>query len=542
VKFRASLIAVIAAVAPAVVAPATASAASPAFTLGASSLSAGGDPSLTSAMTFGSTSPQSVTLHLAPGLLFQAAAGSSCLATAQTTSTTLGTGCNVANGMLLGPLTPVSFSVYIVPPPSSADIAGVALMTTGAGTATGAITLRTTSTVGLDVSVNLSTLSSVDASLTGMNLNVSGPLNGHPFTRLPTSCVADTSSLTVQYAILSENTTNQSPFTPTGCPSLAFSPKLAATATKDSADDFVQVTADVTPAAGQAAEKTLTLGIPSDLSPSLTNALALDNSGKSVGSATATSPLIPGTLSGNITLTSPLNNPLAASLTVTFASPFPVVLQGAVNVSNSSVTFSDVPDVPLTDLKLTLNGGSSGLFATTCSPSTGTLSGSFTGQNGVTARSNAALTVKGCPTTSTGGRPAASRASLRGLVRNKAKLAFTVNEGTNAKPIKTIKIGLPRGISFSNSKTTLKQGILVKRGGRFNYKLSHGVLTITLSSAASKPAVTLESPAISVSPQLAKNVKAQLKKKKVSALDFKLRFTDSGGTASTFPLKLKPKS
>jgi hypothetical protein len=52
----------------------------------------------------------------------------------------------------------------------------------------------------------------------------------------------------------------------------------------------------------------------------------------------------------------------------------------------------------------------------------------------------------------------------------------------------------------------------------------------------------LESPAVTVSSTLATSVKKELEERKVGALDFNLRLTDSSRTATGLALDLKPKS
>jgi len=552
VKFRIprrALLAFIAAVALPVAAPAMASAA-PTLTVTPTTLQAGGDPNVTSDATFfaspATDSPESVTLALPPGLLTSASANASCLTATPSGSCVIGSG--TATVTVAGVGTPVTaITLTLTTPPAASDIAGIAVAfpVPYAGLDfTAAVSATSTGSLVMQGTIPDELAATPTLALSELALTLNGTLNSQPFTRLPTSCGAATTTLSfTSYNGGATPQTAAGAFTPTGCSSLAFTPTLVASATKDSGDDNVLVKTDVTQPAGQAADKTLALTVPAALAPNVTNAVALLNSGKSVGTATANSPLIPATLSGNVTLT---GTALAPVLTVTFPAPFPIVLQGTVSLTNSSVTFSDIPDVPLTSLAVTLNGGASGLYQTACNPSSGTLSGAFTGQNGVSASSNSMVAVSGCPTTTTPpptvGKPTTSGTSLGGLVKNKPKFAFSAIEGKNAKPIKTIAISLPSGISFSSNKKNLKKGIIVKGAGKFTYKVSHGVLTITLSSTATKATVTLESPAISVSSKLAKSVKAQLKKKKVSALSFKVKVTNSGKTTTTLTLKLKPKS
>ena len=93
---------------------------------------------------------------------------------------------------------------------------------------------------------------------------------------------------------------------------------------------------------------------------------------KPVGSATATSPLYPNALSGQAYLTGTPGALAAPSITLVFPPPFGLTLSGAVNLSTNSTTFTGVPDIPLSDLRVVLNGGSSGVFASSCATPSGT--------------------------------------------------------------------------------------------------------------------------------------------------------------------------
>ena len=62
-----------------------------------------------------------------------------------------------------------------------------------------------------------------------------------------------------------------------------------------------------------------------------------------------------------------------------------MTLTGAVNLSSNSVTFGNVPDLPLTNLTLTVTGpgGQKAFTIASCAPAT--VTGSFTGQGNQTA-------------------------------------------------------------------------------------------------------------------------------------------------------------
>jgi hypothetical protein len=73
-----------------------------------------------------------------------------------------------------------------------------------------------------------------------------------------------------------------------------------------------------------------------------------------VGTVNATSPLYPAPLAGKADLT---GSSSGLSLTLVFPAPFPLTLTGGVNLLANSATFTGLPDIPLTNLTVSLSGG-----------------------------------------------------------------------------------------------------------------------------------------------------------------------------------------
>ena len=144
------------------------------------------------------------------------------------------------------------------------------------------------------------------------------------------------------------------------------------------------------------------------------------------------------------------------------------------------------------------------------------------------------------PVPPTVGKPSESHASLSGLAKRKAKLSFTVKAGSNAAPIKTISVSLPRGLTFARQTKKLTNGITLKDANgkrlKFTAKRSHGTLQIKLKSPASTIRVTIRGPAITVTAKLANAVKH----KKTKKLTVVLKVTDASNTTTRLSLnKLK---
>ncbi len=225
--------------------------------------------------------------------------------------------------------------------------------------------------LGLPISVDqLDTSFDADAparqlSVSGGELTVSGDSYSDPTTR-----------------------TASAPLAATNCGALPYAPKFAVTAAKDSADSGAKVVTKITQAADEATSRTVVLTLPPKvLTPNVTAVLTggiLCTSPslagcKTVGSASATSPLYPKTLTGKTYLTGSFTSP---AITIVFPAPFALTLNGSVDLATNSTTFKQLPDIPLTALQVTLSGGPDAVFATTCAASSGTATSTLTTQNG----------------------------------------------------------------------------------------------------------------------------------------------------------------
>src|SRR5207248_2639177 len=124
--------------------------------------------------------------------------------------------------------------------------------------------------------------------------------------------------------------------------------------------------------------------------------------------------------------------------------PFGLTNTGDVNLANGSVTFADVPDLPLTSLALNVTGpNGQKAFNTDCAPAS--VKGQFTAQSGATATVNAPIKFTGCAS-----KPTAS-GSTSGLASGHPKLKFKVTHGKGAANVATVALGVPRVLKFSRS-------------------------------------------------------------------------------------------
>ena len=544
---RRALVGLITAVA-ALALPAAASAAeSLSFTL--SGTQAGSNPSVTANLTFvgGTDTPKSVVLAEAPGLGANLNANPSCITGAQqlTAACQVGTATITTNAPA-PPFNSVSGNVYLVPPASgSNDFAGLETVS-ALGNSYSGLTLRTTPTVGVNVTSTFPDTRTISPGLviTGLSLTLNPTLNGVPFTALPTSCGTATSTATIGYY---DNTPSANPsgsFTPTGCANLPYAPKLTAAITKDKSDSGAAITLTQTQAVGEASSKTIVFTLPKGLAPNIPAVGGcLTGTACQIGTAKATSPGVPDAAlaNGTVTLTGSLSAP---KLLVSFPAPFGLTDTGDVSLTGS-VTFADVPDLPLTSLALSITGpNGQKAFTTDCAPAS--IGGQFTAQSGATATVDAKVKFNGCPTVS---------GSTSGLAKGQPKLKFTVNHGKGAPNVAAVVVGLPGGLKFSKSAivrqgkcttqgqnktcttTTQIKGLGVSGGKVKVVAIKNGKLVITLKKPVGKVSLTLTGPLVSESKDLQKKVK----KHKTKNLTFTLNVRDAKQTLTTLPLKLKAK-
>jgi hypothetical protein len=525
--------------------PAVASASiSPALTLTEpTGTTAGASPATVGVdATFSSTSgdfPNNVTFALPSGLLANANQdGGVCLLPSAPNSS-----CQVGSGTVTAAGTPAPVSLYLVKAPNAADVAGIALVLGNApGTPLGTadVTLRSTPTVGLNIAFsNLGpdAISEMNVSFTTL--------------RLPTSCPSSAANVTVTADSVQSTTTQSAtaPLNVTGCTSLPYDPVLTASVRKDAKDQGGELNLGIAQGVTESANQSITLGLGKALTPNIgTDVPCLTGSGSgcNIGTAAATSPLLPsGALAaGTVTLSGTAITP---NITIAFPAPFALTINGTVSLTNNTVTFSNVPDVPLTGLMLTVTGpnGQKAFNVASCAPRN--LTGSFTDQAGTTSTSSAAIKFVNCAS-----KPTAS-GSISGLAAGHPKLHFKATHGKGAPNIASVAIGLPNGLKFARSAfithktcvtkngtkkcttTTLINGVGISGAKVKSVALKGGKLVITLKKAAASVTVNLTGPVLVES----KPLQTGVKKHKVKTLTVTLKVTDARHTVSSVALKLK---
>jgi hypothetical protein len=471
----------------------------------------------------GSDSPQHMTLNLPPGLLANASIdGGACLTTVDLDDTAcqVGTGTVTAYAFGTVPI-PANVTFDLVPPPAAGDLAGLAVNSNGTQIgATADIKVRPSGDpdgVGVTIQFLLpNTLFGTPISIHEISSTFDG-------LRYPSTCPATPQSFSVSADSYSDPTvhTISAPLAVTGCSSLAYSPAFAVTATRDSADSKVKVVTQVTQSATEAPSRSVALALPDAQLQTNIDALGQlcrnlsSGTCSPVGSVTASSPDYPKALTGQAYLT---NSGSSLTLTLVFPPPFPLTLIGAVDLVHNVTTFTGLPDIPLTDLAVTLNSGPASLFASDCHAPSGTATATLTDQNGDrTATVPAKFTVSGCPASSPGGGagspgggPVLSAPTASALTTGNPSLHFKLKVAKGAATLRELTIELPRGLSIiaRRGRALTIKGVRLTGGEIRSLSLSHGHLVITLKRAVSSVTVTLTGAALRESAALRAKAKA----------------------------------
>jgi hypothetical protein len=329
------------------------------------------------------------------------------------------------------------------------------------------------------------------------------------------------------------------------------------TATKDAGDSGTQVISDITQpeSPAQATPQSVSLALPGAvLSPNanavLSGGLLCANpaSGtcKTIGTATATSPLYPVPLTGTDYLTGTLS---ALKIVIVFPPPFALTLAGAVDVPHNTTTFTGLPDIPLSDLKVTLAGGKNAAFAAFCSPASGTASSTLIAQSGARATVSAPFTVAGCSGSAGGtgsgpgskpnpsGRAGIVSGAVSGLASGHPALSFKLTAGKNAK-LKSFTVKLPRGLSFVRHRVhgRLKLlGVALKGAKVKSLSLKHGALLVTLRAPVNTLSAKIGSRALRESAAL----RSAAKHHRLKRLQLTVLLTNTAGKRITSQLPLK---
>ena len=268
------------------------------------------------------------------------------------------------------------------------------------------------------------------------------------------------------------------------CDSLPFAPKVSGVVSGDTAQGgFPSLDVSVTQNADEGASKQVKVTLPPSLGTNLAGLQTtcsqsqLDANacpaGSIVGSAKASTALLPGELSGPaILLEQPGNLP---KLVVRLSGLISLDLVGTIDISGGNRIvnlFSNIPDVTLSSFTLHVNGGPTGLLrnvADLCDDAR-VADAEFTAYSGKVATASAPLTLNG----TCAEKPTDVGTSVRSKVRlalakvksGRPTLKATITRGSSsyASRIRTVRVTMPKGLKIKKS-DTLESKLAVKAGG-----------------------------------------------------------------------------
>ncbi|HWX46275.1 MAG TPA: hypothetical protein VNY52_13270 [Solirubrobacteraceae bacterium] len=266
------------------------------------------------------------------------------------------------------------------------------------------------------------------------SLNVE--VNRQGFMLNPTSCAAlSTESMLTGITLLGSSTTTTqnvaSPFTTEECSKLAFKPSLTAIAGgKPTRTNGANIEVNISQGAGQANIKQVMTMLPKQLPvrlstlskacPAATFEAGAAPGGCSkeanVGTVKATTPALPGTLTGPAYLVSHGGEAYPNLDLILQGDGVTVILVGHTKVSNSIITttFESLPDVPISSFSLYLPSAPNSVLAANGNLCTSNLvmPTTIVGQNGVKITQNTKISVRNCPVQIVKHRTAGTTATL----------------------------------------------------------------------------------------------------------------------------------
>jgi hypothetical protein len=490
---------------------------------------------------------ETLTVGLPAGLLVNLNLnGGACVASAAPTPL-----CQLASGTING-ATGTPATLYLVTPPTPSgivqnlkaasaplNVAGVDLVIQGGETISGALTLTSSPTVALNLSFSSIPLAShvKELQLTFGSM------------RLPTNCTT-VESLTVQGSSWQGSSgTASAPLAVSGCSSLPYAPSISAKVTKQSSGAMVEV--QFTQGAGEAASNALEFGEPPGVKLNKVLAPCFNGETCTVGTVAASSPLLPATAlsSGMLTLAGSINkgNPsqaISGSLTMSFPPPFEFSVAGPIDIAEKMLSFSGMPDLPLSTLTFTFTGIPAGpAFTTECEP--GTIAATVLSQDGNPAtKISGPVTNVNCPPPSA--RPKAS-GSLSGLASGRPVLHVSASRGSGAPNIASLSITLPGGLSFGHHAIATRRsckrvhghnrcttgysvkGFSLSGAALASARMQGGALLLKFAHAVAKVSLVARGPLLVES----KTLQRKAKRHQAKGVAARVRITDAAGAGTT---------
>lgn len=342
----------------------------------------------------------------------------------------------------------------------------------------------------------------------------------------PTSCAPAAFTATL-FSDLGESADVSSPFTTTGCESLAFGPRFRAIMDggADGAELAVNghpgLTTIITSNAGDANNRAVKVTLPAGLAADTDRLrracpFAEYEAGRcpasaTVGTVSAETPLLPEPLTGTVRFVSVPGAPLP-ELRAELRGRISLTLSGKITFGEGNrlvASFDGIPDVPLQRFVLELAGGEQSLIQATrdlCAERSLPWSGQFTAHAGLTASSTSESELRGCGPAGT--------LKLGALRDGRPTMDLRVT-GRRTR-VATAQLVLPRGMEFQRAAVVRKRLRVsasgLRRGSRARVTVSGTSIRVSVprGQSATVLRVRMAKGAVRVSPRLRRQGRPRL--------------------------------
>jgi hypothetical protein len=258
---------------------------------------------------------------------------------------------------------------------------------------------------------------SVGTDINSIDLSLKGSVGGKDFLRNPTSCGTKTTRFTADsYANPGQQVTGQASWVSTNCAALPFAPHLSVGLGGPGATALgktIPMTTAITQGNGEAGLQNAAVLLPTQVGPNITvldhqctlaqfhaNASACPAASK-VGTATASSPLLPSSLNGTVVIVQPSPGDFLPGLGVDLRGPLALQVIGSFTITPGlGNAFANLPDIPISNFKLSFRGGNGGLISTgvnLCKARPPVFKANFGGWNGASRSVAVKAKINGCP-------------------------------------------------------------------------------------------------------------------------------------------------
>lgn len=360
----------------------------------------------------------------------------------------------------------------------------------------------------------------------------------------PTAC----GPLPVNATITSDASDTASPSSEvsyTGCGSLPFSPAIDATLSGTTAEgQHPELKVKVTARAGDSNLKATTVTLPAGIGADLANtrnactqeqwAAASCPDSTRVGSATARVRITTEEIPGDVYLVTVPGKSLPG-LGLNFTGRYAQRLLSSVQIIGDrlTATFGSIPDLPLTSLDLTVNGGARSplVYLKDVCTTASAFNTTFTAQGTQTATRTQAFT---CTAPSTG----STAPTIRWFASRGFTALATAPSGTS---IQSMKLTLPSGFKFkAGTAATIKRYLRVTTtGGRVRSRITNRSLTLVRTTTPGPLTAQINVKARGISAPKSRRYRNGLKKGMKIKLRVRTAFMSGTATTSTITVTLR---